>query len=133
MRQNFQVFFCPLRVNGPVHLWRQTKASLFAKSGPTNHSHFPGTRRCMGCSSQQCTSNAGLLKQQPTQTSGGGQPAPSPVCTSPGCRPQGLIQPTSDYAIVPSIPNDTHVQADCPHLGSVLHMCLLHTTSYNTE
>lgn len=77
-RQNFRVFFCPLRVNGPVHLWQQTKASLFAKSGPTNHSHFPDTCRCMGCSSQQCTSNVGLLKQQLTQTSGGGQPAPLP-------------------------------------------------------
>lgn len=77
----------------------------------------------------------GFLKQQPTQTSGGGRPTPTaaPVCTSAGHRPQGWVLQASDPNIGPYIPNNTHIQVDCPHLASILYTYLLNTTSYNTE
>lgn len=102
----------------PVHLLQQEKPSLILKPG--SHSTPAGMS---ATAVSDMLANADLHKQQPAQTCSGGRPlpTPAPVCISAHCKPHRLILPADDYDVGPCIPNDTHVQADCLCLRSILY------------
>lgn len=109
-------------------------SSLSARPVGTSHPHSTDTCRYVSYSSQWCSCHAGLHTQQPTQTGGGGWPAPThaPVCTCPSHRPHESVRPIN-YHEGPYIRKDIQDQADRLHFNSILYTYLKNTTSYNTE
>ena len=76
-----RVVFCPLMMNGPVQFLSGNKRSLHylqSQAPPITYIHqTPAGVSATAVS--DALAKAGLLKQQPTQTSGGDQPAPTPA------------------------------------------------------
>ena len=119
-------------MNGPV----QFIACLhYLQDQSVPVTHIPQTPAGMSATAvSDALARAGLHKQQPTQTSGGGWPAPThaPVCTCPSHRPHESVLPIN-YHEGPYIPKDIQDQADGLHFNSILYIYLKNTTSYNTE